>query len=117
MAIADNLEGIAFSSAMLAIRIHRRRKETGKKESRRSDYAVTSLDVHQTTPAELAAFVRGQWGIENSSHYIQDVTFGEDASTVHSGAAPRAGSVSLRWSQSPHQTTPRRFTLPRNQNR
>lgn len=88
--VSENLGGIAFPHAMLAIRIHRRRKETGKKETRRTDYAVTSIDAHQATPAELATFVRGQWGIENSSHYIRDVTFCEDASTVHAGAAPRA---------------------------
>jgi hypothetical protein len=29
-------------------------------------------------------------GIENSSHHIRDVTFGEDASTVHAGTAPHA---------------------------
>ena len=29
-------------------------------------------------------------GIENSSHHIRDVTFGEDASTVHTGTAPPA---------------------------
>lgn len=45
--------------------------------------SVTSLDAHQATPEDLAAFVRGQWGIENSSHHIRDVTFGEDSSTVH----------------------------------
>ncbi|WP_100448116.1 ISAs1 family transposase [Glycomyces xiaoerkulensis] len=90
MAIADHLGGIAFPHAMLAIRIHRRRKETGKKETRRTDYAVTSLDAHQANPATLAELRRGQWGIENSSHHIQDVTFAEDASTVHTGTAPRA---------------------------
>ncbi|MDA1361202.1 transposase family protein [Glycomyces luteolus] len=47
-------------------------------------------DAHQATPEHLAAFVRGQWGIENSSHHIRDVTFGEDSSTVHAGTAPRA---------------------------
>lgn len=90
MAICDALGGIAFPHALLAIRIHRRRKETGMKESRRTDYAVTSLDAHQASPAELAELCRGQWGIENSSHYIRDVTFAEDASTVHTGTAPRA---------------------------
>jgi predicted transposase YbfD/YdcC len=90
MAVADNLGGIAFPHARLAIRLHRRRKETGKKESRRTDYAVTSLDAHQATPAQIAAFIRGEWGIENSSHHIRDVTFSEDASTVHTGTAPRA---------------------------
>ncbi len=34
--------------------------------------------------------MRGQWAIENSSHHIRDVTFAEDACTVHSGSAPRA---------------------------
>ncbi len=51
---------------------------------------MTSLDAHQATPAQIAAFIRGEWGIENSSHHIRDVTFGEDASTVHAGTAPRA---------------------------
>lgn len=41
-------------------------------------------------PADLAAVIRGHWGVENSSHYIRDVTFAADASTVHAGTAPRA---------------------------
>lgn len=28
--------------------------------------------------------------MENSSHHIRDVTYAEDASTVHTGTAPRA---------------------------
>jgi predicted transposase YbfD/YdcC len=88
--IADELGGIAFPHARLAIRVHRHRKQTGKRETRESVYAVTSLDAHQTSPADLAAAIRGHWGVENSSHHIRDVTFAEDASTVHSGTAPRA---------------------------
>lgn len=88
--IADELGGIAFPHARLAIRIHRRRRQTGKRETRESVYALTSLDAHQTSPSELAAAIRGHWGVENSSHHIRDVTFAEDASTVHAGTAPRA---------------------------
>jgi predicted transposase YbfD/YdcC len=66
--IDDNLGGIAFPHARLALRVHRRRKETGMKETRETAYAVTSLDAHQATPAELAAYLRGHWAIENSSH-------------------------------------------------
>ncbi|WP_405778717.1 ISAs1 family transposase [Streptomyces sp. NBC_01378] len=88
--IADELGGIAFPHAKLAIRVHRRRRPTGSRESRESVYAVTSLEAHQTSPADLAAAIRGHWGVENSSHHIRDVTFAEDASTVHTGAAPRA---------------------------
>ncbi|WP_406209447.1 hypothetical protein OG331_47240 [Streptomyces sp. NBC_01017] len=51
---------------------------------------MTSLDAHQACPADLAAAIRGHWGVENSSHHIRDVTFAEDASTVHTGTAPRA---------------------------
>jgi predicted transposase YbfD/YdcC len=90
MAVADNLGGLTFPEAKLAMRVHRRRKETGKTKTRETVYAVTSLDAHQATPADLAAWVRGHWAIENSSHHIRDVTFGEDASTVHAGTAPRA---------------------------
>ncbi|MFV2104958.1 ISAs1 family transposase, partial [Micromonospora sp. LOL_024] len=89
-AIADELGGIAFPHARLAIRVHRRRKQSGTPETRESIYAVTSLDAHQARPADLAAAIRGHWAVENSSHHIRDVTFAEDASTVHTGTAPRA---------------------------
>ncbi|GAA1501212.1 hypothetical protein GCM10009760_63880 [Kitasatospora kazusensis] len=89
-AIADELGGIAFPHAKLALRVHRRRQESGKRQSRESVYAVTSLDAHQAGPADLASAIRGHWGVENSSHHIRDVTFAEDASTVHTGTAPRA---------------------------
>jgi predicted transposase YbfD/YdcC len=89
LAIADNLGGIAFPHAKLALRVHRRRKETGRKETRETVYAVTSLDVHQATPAELASHLRGHWTVE-AQHHIRDRTLAEDASTVHAGNAPRA---------------------------
>lgn len=81
---------LTFPETKLAICVHRRRTETGKSQTRETVYAVTSLDAHQATPAQLASWIRGHWSTENSSHHIRDVTFGEDASTVHSGSAPRA---------------------------
>ncbi|MET7609400.1 ISAs1 family transposase [Streptomyces avermitilis] len=90
MAIAANLGGIAFPKARLALRIHRRRQENGKRQTRETVYAVTSLDTHQASPADLGGYVRGHWGIENSSHHVRDVVFAEDASTVHTGSPPRA---------------------------
>ncbi|GGS26637.1 hypothetical protein GCM10010269_76570 [Streptomyces humidus] len=72
------------------MRIHRRRQENGKRQARETVYVVTSLDTHQATPADLGGYVRGHWGIENSSHHVRDVVFAEDASTVHTGSAPRA---------------------------
>lgn len=32
---------------------------------------------------------RGHWVIENSSHYVRDVTLGEDASQIRLGNAPQ----------------------------
>jgi predicted transposase YbfD/YdcC len=32
---------------------------------------------------------RGHWGIENRSHYVRDVTLGEDASQIRLGQAPQ----------------------------
>ncbi|MFK0297405.1 ISAs1 family transposase, partial [Streptomyces sp. NPDC090442] len=89
-AIEDRLGGIAFPHARLALRVHRRRKPTGEHETRESVYAVTSLDAHQAGPVDLATAMRGHWAVENSSHHIRDTTFAEDASTVHTGTAPRA---------------------------
>ena len=60
-------------------------------------YLLTSLPepdpyhrVTGTTAAELLALSRGHWSIENRLHYVRDVTFGEDASQVRSGAGPQA---------------------------
>jgi predicted transposase YbfD/YdcC len=49
---------------------------------------ITSLEL-QWSAADLLALVRGHWRIENTLHYVRDVTLGEDASTIRSGAAPR----------------------------
>lgn len=42
-----------------------------------------------TRPAHLAAAVRGHWTVE-ALHHVRDVTYAEDASTIHTGTAPRA---------------------------
>lgn len=50
-------------------------------------YYITSL--HTTPVAELAAGIRGHWGIENKLHRTRDVQFGQDANGIrhHCGAA------------------------------
>jgi predicted transposase YbfD/YdcC len=51
-------------------------------------YAITSLGK-EAGPAQLLEHIRGHWGIENRLHYVRDVTFGEDASQIRTGAAPQ----------------------------
>ncbi|WP_167756193.1 ISAs1 family transposase [Streptomyces sp. 4R-3d] len=58
MAIAANLGGIAFPEARPALRIHRRRQESGKRHTRETVYAVTSLDTHHASAADLDGYVR-----------------------------------------------------------
>jgi hypothetical protein len=52
-------------------------------------YGVTSLSPQEADAAKLLVFVRDHWKIENELHYVRDVTLGEDACRVRSGAAPQ----------------------------
>jgi predicted transposase YbfD/YdcC len=52
-------------------------------------FAITSLSWGRVTPKQLLRIWREHWGIENRSHYVRDVTFGEDACRVRTGAAPQ----------------------------
>lgn len=82
--------------AAQAVQVVRRRRTiaTGRVTLERV-YGVTSLRPHQATPADLASWVRGHWGIENKIHHVRDTTYAEDASRVRTGTAPRT-MASLR---------------------
>ncbi|EST25498.1 hypothetical protein N566_24505 [Streptomycetaceae bacterium MP113-05] len=79
-----------YPGALQAIQIVRWRRElsTGKLTIERV-YLITSLDVHDATPAQLATWIRGHWGIENRLHHVRDRTFHEDDSKVRTGHLPR----------------------------
>jgi predicted transposase YbfD/YdcC len=57
-------------------------------------YPVTSLTAAQASPARLADWVRGHWGIE-ALHHVRDTTFAEDASQLRTGTGPQV-MASLR---------------------
>ncbi len=52
-------------------------------------YLITSADARAASPATLATWIQGHWGIENRLHWVRDVTFDEDRSQVRTGAAPQ----------------------------
>ena len=88
--------GIVFPHAIQAIQITRKsRKLNGKKWRTEVVYAVTSLTAAQATDAELAAWLRGHWCVENRLHWVRDVTFDEDRSQVRTRNGPRV-MASLR---------------------
>src|SRR5215469_6705631 len=52
-------------------------------------YAVTSLTVTQARHAQLAAIIRGHWGIKDRLHWVRDIDFDEDRSQVRTASGPR----------------------------
>ncbi len=64
-------------------------------------YLVTSLPPQEASVHKLMQLRRGHWRIENSLHYVKDVTMGEDKSLIHVGAggavmsALRSTAISL----------------------
>jgi predicted transposase YbfD/YdcC len=89
------IAGLDFPHATQALRITRRTRPLDSRRWRTvTVYAVTSLTAAQASPARLADWARGHWGIE-ALHHIRDVTFAEDASQTRTGTAPRV-MASLR---------------------
>ncbi|MEV1245991.1 ISAs1 family transposase [Nonomuraea sp. NPDC049750] len=80
---------LPFPHALQAIQVKRRRTHhrTGK-TTIVTIYAITSLPPGRVAHTQLAALIRGHWGIE-ALHHIRDVTYREDACKVRTGAAPR----------------------------
>jgi predicted transposase YbfD/YdcC len=77
-----------FPHARQAIKITRRRQDTGTgRTSRQTVYAVTTLTSAHATAPDMARLVREHWSIE-AHHHIRDTTFSEDAATSRTGSGP-----------------------------
>ena len=55
------------------------------KITRETRLYITSL---ATTAAAMAGFIRGHWAIENSLHWVLDMTFRDDECRVRTDQAP-----------------------------
>lgn len=88
------LAHLGWSSVRQVFRVTRQRtfhdRETGAlKTSTDVAYGITSLTRQQASAERLLDFNRGHWGIENKTHYVRDVTFGEDANRARTRHGPQ----------------------------
>ena len=88
--VLTTVRGIGFPHARQVIQITRDRVAvaTGQR-SREIVYAVCSVAFEHAHPRTIAAWLRDHWSIENAVHWVRDVTFDEDRSTVRTGTAPQ----------------------------
>jgi hypothetical protein len=62
--------------------------EQDGKISHETRYFITSVPRQLGSASRLLIWGRGHWSIENRSHYVRDVTLGEDASRIRKGSGP-----------------------------
>lgn len=97
---------IGFPHAAQTIRLTRDRIDHHSGQATREPvYAITSLTPQEASPAQLAAFIRGHWGIENRLHWVRDVTFDEDRSQIRTGNGPRIMAAIRNLAISIHRLT------------
>jgi len=65
----------------------RRTRTTDAKKSVDVVYIITSMATTEASPTQIATWVH--WGIENTLHWVRDVVYDEDRSTVRTANAPR----------------------------
>jgi len=103
----------------------------GEKPQTEVVYGITSLSPEKADAAKVLDANRKQWSIENSLHWVRDVTFDEDRSRVRTGAGAQmmtslrnvvinllrimgANNIAegLRFFMSHREQTPRIFGIP-----
>lgn len=87
----DQAADWANLSAIAQVQRRRENKATGEVSLEAAYYLVSSKDV---TAADINELVRNHWAIENSMHWVLDVTFKEDQCRVRTGnAAENFGTI------------------------
>lgn len=85
-ALPTPVRGVRFPHTTQVFRLHRHVTHRSGRVHTETVHGLTNLT---DLPPLLAGHVRGHWGIENRLHWVRDVTYGEDASRIRTGTAPR----------------------------
>jgi predicted transposase YbfD/YdcC len=88
---SDDLTGyIDFPHHKQVVRIEKFTTDLkGQNPRHEVKFCITSRDAQKATPEELLQIARSHWGIENSLHWVRDVTCDEDRSQIRTKSAPR----------------------------
>lgn len=92
LTVSDDLPGqfTGFAGVRQLFRLERRVQRKGTdKATCETVFGMTSVPRLRGSASHLCAVLRGHWTIENRSHYVRDVAFGEDASQVRVGNIPQ----------------------------
>ncbi|MDZ8050158.1 MAG: ISAs1 family transposase [Aulosira sp. ZfuCHP01] len=79
----------AWTGIQSLVRVER----TGTRKGKKYHEIVCYISSLICTAKEFALCIRGHWGIENSLHWVKDVVFKEDNSTIRLGNAPANLSI------------------------
>lgn len=90
---APNSEVFSRFAGAKSIGMVYRQSQTGDKTHEEVSYFISSLPPKVK---RLSQLLRDHWKIENSEHYVLDVTFSEDASRIRQGAAPEIAAALRR---------------------
>ena len=78
-----------FPHAAQVVRVTRDRADLRNEGTITVAWYITSLPAERAGAQALGDLARSHWGIENRLHWVRDVVYREDASTIRTGNAPR----------------------------